>query len=250
MRLKKLKFILRLLIIVLLLPNLYLKGQSITNSVVVGGVTSNSARFWVRLSAAAEINVELSPSKSFSQVIKGTPVVTSFESDYSGIVNVKGLQPETRYYYNVLVNNNRIDSIERYFSTFPLQGSVSTFSFAFGSCQQKGSSTGNVYKEIVKHQIKFFLQLGDWGYYDTTDNVPENNNFFPAVYSQVQKTYLYRYNINYPMDSLLRTVPVDYVYDDHDNIAAIFILKRFLILIVPGATVLKDTKKICRVIRW
>ena len=216
MTLKKSKFILQLLIILLLLPNLYLNGQSITNSVVVGGVTSNSARFWVRLSTAAEINVELSLSKSFSQIIKGNPVVTSPESDFSGIVDVKGLQPETKYYYNVLVNNNRIDSVERYFSTFPLNGSVSTFSFAFGSCQQNGASTGNVYNEIVKHQIKFFLQLGDWGYYDTTDNVPDNNNFFPAFYSQVQKTYLYRYNINYPMDSLLRTIPVDYVYDDHD----------------------------------
>ena len=216
MELKKLILILHVLIIVSLLPNLFIKGQSITNSVVVGGVTSNSARFWIRLSAAAEINIELSSSKSFSQVIKGTPVTTSLVSNFSGIVDVKGLQPETKYYYNVLVNNNRIDTVERYFSTFPLQGSVSTFSFAFGSCQQNGSSTGNVYNEIVKHQIKFFLQLGDWGYYDTTDNVPENNNFFPAVYSQVQKTYLYRYNINYPMDSLLRTVPVDYVYDDHD----------------------------------
>ena len=214
--LKKLLYKMQLIIIVSLMPTLYLTGQSITNSVVVGGVTSNSARFWVRLSVAGEINIELSTSKSFSTIIKGNPVVTSLESNFAGIVDVQGLQPETKYYYNVLVNNSKIDTVERYFSTFPLQGTVSTFSFAFGSCQQYESSTGNVYKEIVKHQIKFFLQLGDWGYFDTTDNVPENNNFFPAVYSQVQKTYLYRYNVNYPMDSLLRTVPVDYVYDDHD----------------------------------
>ena len=216
LELKKLLYKLQLIIIVSLMPTLYLTGQSITNSVVVGGVTSNSARFWVRLSAAGEINIELSTSKSFSTIIKGNPVFTSLESNFAGIIDVQGLQPETKYYYNVLVNNSKIDTVERYFSTFPLQGSVSTFSFAFGSCQQYESSAGNVYKEIVKHQIKFFLQLGDWGYFDTTDNVPENNNFFPAVYSQVQKTYLYRYNVNYPMDSLLRTVPVDYVYDDHD----------------------------------
>ena len=213
---KKLIFIPQLIIAALLLSSLCLKGQSVTNSVVVGGVTSNSARFWVRLSAAAEINVELSSSKSFSAVIKGIPVTASSESDYSGIVDVQGLQPATKYYYNVLANDIKIDSVERYFSTFPVEGTSSTFSFAFGSCQQDGSSTGNVYKEIVKHQIKFFLQLGDWGYFDTTDNIPEDNNFFPAVYTQVQKTYLYRFNINYPMDSLLRIVPVDYVYDDHD----------------------------------
>jgi phosphodiesterase/alkaline phosphatase D-like protein len=206
----------QLFAVILSLTNVITYGQLITNSVVVGGVTSNSARFWVRLSTAAEINVELSPSEALSIKIKGIPVNTSTESDFAGIVNVQGLLPDTKYYYHVIVNGNVIDSIERYFSTFPLNGTASTFSFAFGSCQLNGSSQGNVYTEIVKHQIKFFLQLGDWGYYDTTDNVPEDNNFFPASYSQVQKTYFYRFDLNYPMDSLLRTVPVDYVYDDHD----------------------------------
>ena len=213
---KRILLLLHFLIAFLISQNVCLNGQSITNSVVAGGITSNSARFWVRLSSAAEINVELSASKSFSAYIKGIPAAVSSESNFAGIINVQGLQPETKYYYHVLVNDVRADSLERYFSTFPVDGTASTFSFAFGSCQQNGSSPGNVYREIVKHQIKFFLQLGDWGYFDTTDNVPENNNFFPAVYSQVQKTYLYRFNISYPMDSLLRTVPVDYVYDDHD----------------------------------
>ena len=212
----KLSLKLYILIAALLLTNMITDGQSITNSVVVGGVTSSSARFRIRLSSAAEINVELSPSESFSSVIKGTSVGTSLESDFSGIINVQGLQPETKYYYHVLVNGINIDTKRRYFTTFPVKGTSATFSFAFGSCQQNGPSQGNIYKEIVKHQIKFFLQLGDWGYYDTTDNVPVNNNFFPSVYSQVQKTYLYRFDLNYPMDSLLRTVPVDYVYDDHD----------------------------------
>ncbi len=199
-----------------LLSNICLNGQSITNSVVVGGVTSNSARFWVRLSSAAEINVEISSSKSYSSSIKGVPVAVSIMSNYSGIINVSGLQPETEYYYRVLVDGIKVDSIERHFSTFPLNGTAAVFSFAFGSCQQNGPSPGYIYKEIVRHPIKFFLQLGDWGYPDTTDNVPMDNNFFPKNYSQVQKTYLNRFSTNYPMDSLLRTVPVDYVYDDHD----------------------------------
>lgn len=213
---KTLSYNLYLFIVALLLTNVTTSGQSITNSIVVGGVTSNSARFWVRLSSAAEINVELSTSESFSTTIKGTPVNTSLESNFAGIINVQGLLPETKYYYHVLVNGINIDTKERYFSTFPVNGTSATFSFAFGSCQQNGPSQGNIYKEMVKHQIKFFLQLGDWGYFDTTDNVPVNNNFFPALYSQVQKTYLYRYDMSYPMDSLLRTVPVDYIYDDHD----------------------------------
>ena len=197
-------------------PNSFSNGQSITNSIAVGGATSNSARFWVRTSSPAEINIVLSTSESFNTVIKGTPISTTIESDYAGIVDVTGLQPETKYYYHALVNGNNIDNIQRYFTTFPVPGKATTFKFAFGSCQQNKPNEGNVYREIIKHKPNFFLQLGDWGYPDTTDHIPSDSNFFSSDYSSVQKTYLSRFNISYPMDSLLKTTPVDYVYDDHD----------------------------------
>jgi len=35
-------------------------GQEITNSIVVGGVTSSSARFWVRTTGFSSVSIELS----------------------------------------------------------------------------------------------------------------------------------------------------------------------------------------------
>ncbi len=66
-------------------------SQAITNSIVVGGVTPNSARFWVRVSEPAEINIELSTTSSFNSSILGIPVNTTKESDFAGIVNVSGI---------------------------------------------------------------------------------------------------------------------------------------------------------------
>ena len=41
-------------------------------------------------------------------------------------------------------------------------------------------------------------------------------SFVAGDYSRVQSTYLAKFRPDYPMDSLLRMTPVDYVYDDHD----------------------------------
>ncbi len=212
-----LKFLILFLSIFLIISG-KLFSQAITNSIVVGGVTSNSARFWVRVSESAEINIELSTTALFHTSILGLPVTTTKESDFSGIVNVSGLQPKTKYFYRALVNNQNVDNAERSFTTFPEPGEAGKFQFAFGSCQQSGSgpTLGDVYKEIVKHHPDFFLQLGDWGYPDSTDNIPLDNNFFSENYSTVQQIYLNRFSTSYPMDSLFKIAPVDYVYDDHD----------------------------------
>jgi len=194
----------------------------ITNSIVVGGVTSNSARFWVRTSIPSQVNIELSADNIFTNGILGSEIVTTAESGNAGIVEVDGLKPNSKYYYRATSISELNDNKERSFWTFPEKGFLANFSFTFGSCQQSGgflpSNTVevSVFDEIVKHDSRFFLQLGDWGYPDTTDSNPPDNNFFAANYSAVQESYWNKYNKEYAMDKLLRQMPVDYVYDDHD----------------------------------
>jgi alkaline phosphatase D len=202
--------------LLLLFPFLSEAQVNITHSITVGGVTSTSARFWVRTSAEASVIIELSDSPAFDSIITSSPVTTEQQYNFAAIAEAAGLQPGTRYYYRPVVNDNSFSSTERYFTTFPAEGSLADFSFAFGSCQQNGNSTGNVYYEIVKHQPRFFLQIGDWTYPDTTGSFPFDTNIFSADYSLVQQSYLERYDPDFPMDTLLRTTPVDYVYDDHD----------------------------------
>ncbi|MCB0751540.1 MAG: alkaline phosphatase D family protein, partial [Ignavibacteriae bacterium] len=74
----------------------------------------------------------------------------------------------------------------------------------------------SVFNEIIKYDVKFFLQLGDWGYPDTTDFTPLTNNYFAADYGLVQESYWSKFNKEYPIDKLLSKMPVDYIYDDHD----------------------------------
>jgi len=199
-----------------------LSAQELVTSIVVGGVTENSARFRIQLSDSAEVNVELSTSVDFADVIKGLPETAESTNNFAVIVTASGLLPNTLYYYRALINNETDEFQFRSFKTFPMPGTKDVFSFAFGSCQQSGkflpsdTGAGNVFREIVKHDIRFFLQLGDWTYPDTTDLLPLFSNFFSSKYSAVLESYRNKFNKVYPMDSLLRRMPVDYVYDDHD----------------------------------
>ncbi|MFH1196711.1 MAG: alkaline phosphatase D family protein [bacterium] len=210
----------------ILLINIYITSAvlaqmpGVTNAVVVGGVTSNTARFWLRISSEGIINIELSELPDFSQSIQGTNVLVSEETNFAGIVNVGGLKADTKYFLRVLVNGDNPVGRVQSFYTFPEEGAGANFSFGFGSCQQSGSvispESGNVFREAVKHNLRLFLQLGDWTYPDTTDLFPLNTDYFAKNYNLIQKTYEAKFRTDYPMDSILCTMPVDYVYDDHD----------------------------------
>jgi alkaline phosphatase D len=196
-------------------------AATITNAIVVGGVTHDAARLWIRLDDTSSVRCQLALSPTFTSVILTSQERATLEKNFAVIVRAEGLQPNTRYYYRALVNgvpHARVGS----FSTFPTPGTSSTFTFAFGSCQQSGpflpspNPRGQVYREVIRANPRFFLQIGDWGYPDTTDRIPTDSNFFSHDYRKVQLSYLEKALLRYPMDTLLMNAPIDYVYDDHD----------------------------------
>lgn len=209
--------------LVTLLWSLPARGAEVTHTMAVGGVTHSEARFWVRLSESDTVTVELSTDPAFGSSVTGVPRFTTAGGNFAALVDVSGLQPDTRYYYRAVVRSVPQPRVQS-FQTFPVPGTASTFTFGFGSCQQSGSllpsptPPGNVYRQVVAAQPRFFLQLGDWGYPDSTDADPPplDSAFFSADYARVQAAYLSRFSSDYLMDTLLSTAPIDYVYDDHD----------------------------------
>jgi phosphodiesterase/alkaline phosphatase D-like protein len=189
------------------------------SNAVVGGVTHNSARIRVEVSGESEITIMYSTSETFTDPLYSDSYNAEPGEDYSAIFELSSLQPLTLYYYRVMINGTASDSLNRSFKTFPVPGALTSFSFAFGSCQQSvASSRGRVFSEIVEHNPSFFIQTGDWTYPDTTENLPLNRDFFPLDYRRVVQTYRAKFRSDYGMDTLIRSVPVSYVYDDHDYI--------------------------------
>jgi phosphodiesterase/alkaline phosphatase D-like protein len=190
-------------------------GQTITHGPVLGGVTHNSARIWLRTSQATNFQIRLQENG------QGAPLsitgATKAEVDNSTIVDITGLKPNQAYIYRIQIGGNSSEAFT--FKTFPLPGASSNFSFVFGSCQEYGATpiAEPIFTTIEPHKPLFLLQLGDFGYPDYTDNYPNDSNFFALDYNKVIESYKVRYS-GAEIKKLLGNVPFSYVYDDHDYI--------------------------------
>ena len=197
-------------------------AADLTHGPVVGGVTSQSATFVLRVDAAADVSVELAMNKDFSGSVFTNTVSADSARDYFVKVTVSGLAADTRYYYRPVIDGMAWDDgLERSFSTFPPEGEEASFTFLFGSGQQAGgdphSNFGTIFPVMAEEDALFFLHQGDWTYPDTTDAEAGNpGNYFPLDYRNVQSSYRSRYTYDYPMETLWRKMAVDYTYDDHD----------------------------------
>lgn len=195
---------------------------AITHGPIVGAVTAHSAKLLVRLDEPAEIYFELDSDPAFTDPIE-TPRDTSRTAfDYFVIIEASNLAPDTKYYYRPVLSGLAQPDTGS-FITFPEAGTVGTFTFAFGGCQQAfgdpNSNLGRVYPVIAAEAPRFFLQIGDWTYPDTTESAAEPQNFFSTDFGRVQSSFHAKYSPAYPMSQLFKVAPIDYVYDDHDYAA-------------------------------
>ncbi|MFA6980176.1 MAG: alkaline phosphatase D family protein [Ignavibacteriaceae bacterium] len=185
-------------------------AQKISNPPIVGGVTSSAASFVVRIDTEVEVKIGLDVSSSFLNPVFTNSISAKSDSDFFCKLSVASLQPKTKYFYKVFINNVvAADSVERYFTTFPVNGEKSRFKFAFGSCQKQGQP-GTIFNKIEDENPVFFLQQGDWGYPDTTESP------FSLDDDLVKESFHSRYSFSHPSWQLIRKTPYAYTYDDHD----------------------------------
>ena len=115
-----------------------------------------------------------------------------------------GLEPGTQYYYALEVNGRVQMDRTGAFKTFPPADQPASFQFAFASCARTGSDS-LVFDTIRGLRPLFYLNTGDFHYLNITSNALVK---FRMAYDQV---------LFAPRQSLLyRSVPLVYVWDDHD----------------------------------
>ncbi|MGH7452856.1 MAG: alkaline phosphatase D family protein, partial [bacterium] len=195
-------------------------AQKLTHGPIAGGVTSDSARFYVRVDTVARVNIQLSTTENFATVISGNEQIVAAANDFTALIRAGGLAADMLHYYRATINGAPASEV-RQLRTFPLQGSRTPFLFTFGSCQQNRPwqgvpDAGQAFTVMARDLPRFFLQIGDWGYPDTTDTGANPTNFFSVDIRRVQASYRAKFDSIYPLQQVLRLTPLDYVYDDHD----------------------------------
>ena len=172
---------------------------------MLGDVTANSAKVWVR--TAHEISVTVRYSKSWDMVgaVFSNPVKTDRDIDFTAVVNLTDLESNTVYYYQVVIDGSPI-SVGRTlrFRTTPAKGAPAKFQVAFGGGSNVIPRNEYMWDTILSYHPAAVFQLGDNTYYNIPD-VTEHQQYF-----------FYRRHSRPEYKRLIASAPVYAIWDDHD----------------------------------
>ena len=172
---------------------------------VLGAMTDTSVRVWVRCATMTPVQVLASTSADMSGAVKSDPVCTAAWVDYTAVVEVTGLKPDTVYHYQVLVGGKpaKIDPAPT-FRTFPAPGSKSRFQVVFGGGAGYTPQHERMWDTLLKHRPLAFLAMGDNVYIDEPES-PETQRY---CYYRRQSRPEYR--------RFVSATPMFAIWDDHD----------------------------------
>ena len=199
---------------------------------LLGGITDTSVKVWLRTRTATDFVVlygEQLPLGEESATVSGK---TAKASDNSGAVLLRGLRPNTRYYYAIriagVLPDLRSEVTEPWpsFKTLPNETSfvdarnnpngLFNVSFAIGHCaSQDPDKSGGMYTStpaydmIRKHhadEAMFAIVNGDVIYEERRD----------GTLNGIQDNYKLYFSRGRSFASLFRRTPALFTFDDHD----------------------------------
>ncbi len=142
---------------------------------MVGAVSANDARIWVRLSSEYPVVVEYGLDFQLTSLDTTEPVVPTKTDDYTAVITIRDLAPDTEYFYRIKVNN----ALDRYlrdypaftFKTAPAVGAATDFRVAFGSgARFLDDRVQAIWPVVDRLRPDLLLWLGDNIYGDSLDS--------------------------------------------------------------------------------
>ncbi len=185
-------------------------AQYITHGPVIGAVTSASCKMYIRTNQCGKVIMEFSERADMENASSAKGVTDSLR-DKSLMLSVVGLKPDTRYFYRILFEGKE-DSVRGSFKTFPAVGALGDYSFVTGSCQE--TENMKVFDAMPLNNPYFLMHTGDYTYPDYMIS-----RSYADSQEGIDSSYRRRYNEKV-MKGMLRTVPIDYVFDDDDYVGA------------------------------
>ncbi len=169
---------------------------------MVGSVTDRRARIWVRTAEASDVRIALGEAASLDDPRRVSARSTAAR-DFTAVLEVDGLQPDTAYHYAVTVGDGPEHGPYR-FRTFPERGKPARFRVAFGGGASYVPERERIWDTIRERDPLACLMLGDNVYIDD-----------PRSVSMQQYCY-YRRQSRPAFRRLTRSRAVHAIYDDHD----------------------------------
>lgn len=169
---------------------------------MLGCVTDSSARFWLRTAKEVPVEARLKFAGSENTCGRATGR-TSRERDYTAVLAVEGLKPNTLYDYELRIDG-RQKVAEGQFRTFPQRGKPAKFQVGFGGGAGYTPKHERMWNTIASHHLTAFLLLGDNVYIDNPTRPP------------VQQYCYYRRQSRPEYRGFIASTPIFAIWDDHD----------------------------------
>jgi hypothetical protein len=153
----------------------------------VASSTGIMIRWRTDVSARSRVRYGLEPGK-LDQSVEDLTLLTEHK------INLKGLQPATKYYYAIGGLKDTLQgNADNFFSTLPVAGKVGHYRIAvFGDCGDNSVNQRNVKNQMLKYMgntdINAWLLLGDNAYQDGTDSEYQSK-FFNIYKDDLLKKY-------------------------------------------------------------
>ena len=175
---------------------------------MLGCVTDHGAKVWVRTVDEVPICivVSTSPDLKGTERIQSAPTSSRADRDYTAVAEIDGLQANTTYYYDVLVDGKpTLKADYPSFRTYPPAGEKAQFNVAFGGGASFVTYHERMWNTVAAQQLAGFLFLGDNIYIDLPS---EPNGLHHYSYYRRQSRPEYR--------QMIASTPIYAIWDDHD----------------------------------
>lgn len=190
--------------------------------VTSGDPTDSSVIIWTALpfdsmSATHQLTWQLAADSTFTTILQTDSITINDVTAYAAKVDVKGLQPFTRYCYRF--SEGGIYSVTGFTQTAP-DSMVDSLSFALVSCSSLYSGYFNSYRQIAGNPgINAIIHVGDW-IYDFIDpqeriRIPQPEPIEPVSLADWRDRYRL-YLLDPDLREARRRKPWIQMWDNHD----------------------------------
>ncbi|HWK53846.1 MAG TPA: alkaline phosphatase D family protein [Hyphomicrobiales bacterium] len=179
----------------------------LVNGPMLGAPSPDALNVWVQGSEALEATLEVQRFAATDAPVHSAPLRLAAGDDYCGVLRVAGLEPDTEYFYRVLIDgapDPYLDTVRPLVRTAPRPGETCAFTLALGSCACLAMDAQQpIWHAVLGLRPDLFLWLGDNIYGDSL--LPDTLN------------HEYRHQRAVPaFQPLGRSVPQFSIWDDHD----------------------------------
>ena len=200
-----------------------LRGGRFAEGVMSGDPTPDGITLWTRLADVegfGTVEVEVARDRGFHKVVARGLIKTTPRLSHSVKTRVVDLKPYEEYFYRFTTRGSE-SPIGRFRTALPAD-SRQPVRFAFWSCQDYTFGHFNAHRMLVKEDVDFVVNLGDYIYaeaYYAADDGRGGVRTDPIGFSETLSQYRDKYRL-YRTDPALRRMhsqfPMISIWDDHE----------------------------------